>query len=46
MNFDRQALHAISLGFAHPSKNKHIEFVSKLPKDFKKILDILKKLTN
>ena len=46
MNFDRQALHAISLGFAHPSKNKQIEFVSKLPKDFKKILDILEKLTN
>ena len=46
MNFDRQALHAKSLGFTHPSKNKQIEFVSKLPKDFKKILDILEKLTN
>ena len=46
MNFDRQALHAISLGFTHPSKNKQIEFVSKLPKDFKKILDILEELTN
>ena len=45
-NFDRQALHAVSLGFTHPSKNKQIEFVSKLPNDFKKILDILEQLTN
>ena len=45
-NFNRQALHAKSLGFIHPSKNKKIEFESKLPQDFKKILDILEKLTN
>ena len=45
-NFDRQALHAKSLGFVHPSKNKQIEFETKLPQDFKKILDILEKLTN
>ena len=45
-NFNRQALHAQSLGFTHPSKNKQIEFRSKLPQDFKKILDILEKFTN
>ena len=45
-NFNRQALHAQSLGFTHPSKNRQIEFGSKLPQDFKKILDILEKLTN
>ena len=45
-NFNRQALHAQSLGFTHPSKNRQIEFGSKLPRDFKKILDILEKLTN
>ncbi len=45
-SFDRQALHAQSLGFTHPSKNRQIEFGSKLPQDFKKILDILEKLTN
>ena len=45
-NFNRQALHAQSLGFTHPSKNRQIEFGSKLPQDFKKILDILEKLNN
>ncbi len=45
-NFNRQALHAQNLGFTHPSKDKDIEFESKLPQDFKKILDILEKLTN
>ncbi len=44
--FNRQALHAKSLGFFHPSKNRHVEFESKLPQDFKKILDILNNLTN
>jgi len=45
-SFNRQALHAQNLGFTHPSKNKQIEFGSKLPQDFKKILDILEKLTD
>ena len=39
-----QALHAKSLGFVHPTKNKFVKFDSKLPKDFKKILDLLEKL--
>ena len=40
-----QALHAKSLGFVHPSKNKWVNFESKLPDDFKRLLDLLKKLS-
>ncbi len=40
-----QALHAKSLGFVHPSKNKWVSFESELPNDFKKLLDLLKKLS-
>ena len=43
---NRQALHAKSLGFIHPTSNKLINFESKLPKDFKKILDLLDKLSH
>ena len=43
---NRQALHAKSLGFVHPTSNKLINFESKLPKDFKKILDLLNKLSH
>ena len=39
-----QALHAKSLGFTHPTKNLFVSFDSKLPKDFKKLLDLLEKL--
>ena len=39
-----QALHAKSLGFIHPSKNKWVNFESELPSDFKKLLDLLKNL--
>jgi len=45
-SFDRQALHAKSLGFFHPVKKKFINFDSKLPSDFKKILDFLDKFGN
>ena len=45
-SFDRQALHAKSLGFFHPVKKKFINFESKLPSDFKKILDFLDKFGN
>ena len=38
-----QALHAKSLGFIHPFKNKWVNFESELPSDFKKLLDLLKK---
>ena len=43
---NRQALHAKSLGFIHPTSKKYINFESKLPKDFKKILDLLNKLSH
>jgi 23S rRNA pseudouridine1911/1915/1917 synthase len=42
----RQALHAKSLGFVHPTSKKLINFESKLPKDFRKILDLLNKLSH
>ncbi len=40
-----QALHAKSLGFSHPTANNWMKFESKLPNDFKKILDLLDKLS-
>jgi 23S rRNA pseudouridine1911/1915/1917 synthase len=40
-----QALHAKNLGFIHPKSSKWVEFESKLPKDFKKMLDLLSKLS-
>ena len=46
LNFKRQALHAKSLGFVHPTKNKQMHFESNLPKDFKKMLDFLEKFAN
>ena len=45
-SFSRQALHAKSLGFIHPTKNKLVNFESKLPQDFKKMLDFLDKFSN
>ena len=42
----RQALHAKSLGFTHPTSKKIINFETRLPKDFKKILDLLNKLSH
>jgi len=41
---NRQALHAKSLGFIHPITKKFFSFDSKLPQDFKKILDLLNNL--
>tara|TARA_Y100000816_G_C26074436_1_gene565453 strand:- start:1018 stop:1701 length:684 start_codon:yes stop_codon:yes gene_type:complete len=46
LNFKRQALHAKELGFIHPTKNTEMKFNSKLPLDFKKILDLLEKFSN
>lgn len=45
-NFDGQALHAKSLEFIHPSQKKWISFDSIPPTDFKKMLDLLKKLSS
>jgi len=39
-----QALHAKSLGFVHPSKDKWVDFESKLPNDFKRLLNLLENL--
>ena len=41
-----QALHAKSLGFCHPVTNKFISFESELPPDFKKLLNLLEKLSD
>ena len=40
-----QALHAKILGFIHPTKNSWVNFEAKLPNDFKKMLDLLSKLS-
>ena len=45
-SFSRQALHAKSLGFIHPTKKKFVNFDSKLPNDFKKMLDFLDNFAN
>ena len=42
MNLDRQFLHAVSLGFTHPIKNKRMNFKSKLPNDLENILKSLR----
>ena len=42
MNLDRQFLHAISLGFTHPTKNKRMNFKSKLPNDLENLLKSLR----
>ena len=39
----RQALHAKTLGFIHPSSGKYIEFDSDLPEDMQRIIDYLEK---
>ena len=41
-NLDRQFLHAVSLGFTHPTKNKRMNFKSKLPNDLENILKSLR----
>ncbi len=42
INLDRQFLHAVSLGFTHPTKNKRMNFESKLPNDLENILKSLR----
>ena len=46
LNISGQALHAKTLGFNHPTKNKFIQFESKLPHHFKKLVDLLEKLAS
>lgn len=40
---DSQLLHARQLGFYHPRSGEYMEFESELPKDFKKIIQLLEK---
>jgi len=41
--FNRQALHAKSLGFIHPKTGKEVFFDSKRPNDFENLIKMLKK---
>jgi len=44
-NFNRQALHAKSLGFVHPGTKKEIFFEARRPKDFDALIKSLKKVS-
>jgi 23S rRNA pseudouridine1911/1915/1917 synthase len=39
LGFERQALHAASLGFQHPVSGEWIEFASELPADMQELID-------
>jgi 23S rRNA pseudouridine1911/1915/1917 synthase len=41
--FPRTALHAKTLGFIHPIKNKYVKFKTELPRDMKVLIEKLKK---
>jgi 23S rRNA pseudouridine1911/1915/1917 synthase len=43
-SFGRQALHATSLGFDHPTSHQHLHFKSKLPSDFSELISELESL--
>ncbi len=45
LDFPRQALHAAQLGFAHPRTGARLEFESKIPRDFKALVDALDECT-
>ncbi len=45
-DLDGQILHAKTLEFIHPSQNKVLKFNSDLPNNFKKILNLLTKLSS
>jgi len=42
-NFNRQALHAKSLGFIHPKTKKEVFFQAKRPEDFDTLIKTLNK---
>ncbi len=44
MGFERQALHAATLGFIHPTTGKSLRFARPAPDDFKKLENALAKL--
>ena len=39
-----QALHAVELGLLHPIKGEKMQFKAELPKEFQKLLKVLKKI--
>ena len=43
LNFDRQALHAKSLGFIHPKTGKKVFFEAPRPNDFEELIKTLRK---
>ena len=45
-NLSGQALHAKTLELNHPTTNKWMSFNSELPEEFKKILNLLEKLSS
>jgi 23S rRNA pseudouridine1911/1915/1917 synthase len=45
-SLERQALHAHTLGFIHPTTNEEVFFASELPDDLLKLQKMLKKLKN
>ena len=45
-SFKGQVLHASTLGFDHPRSLKKVEFKTKLPLKFRKLVDYLESLRN
>ena len=45
-NIKGQILHAQTLEFQHPTKNKWVKFTSELPYEFKRMLNLLENLTS
>jgi 23S rRNA pseudouridine1911/1915/1917 synthase len=45
LSFNRQALHAFRLGFAHPVQKKYMEFEALPPSDMQKIIEVLRRET-
>ena len=41
LNFQRQALHAVELGFVHPVSKKNLSFKSPIPSDIQELFDAL-----
>ena len=41
-----QLLHAETIEFTHPTQNRWVKFKSDLPKDFKKMLSLLKNVNS
>ena len=44
-DLNRQALHAMTLGFIHPADGRYLEFTTPLPDDMQRILDYLEQQT-